>query len=1062
MHSTGTNRARLLGTTVLAGVGLLLAAAPAIAQDVGEVVTVTGYRASLESAANVKRESIGFTDSVFAEDIGKFPDTNIAEALNRVPGITLTRDTNGEGVNISIRGLGTNFTKITMNGTAIAIATTGATDSRNNNREVDLNMFPSELFSQLKVDKSPRAELQEGGAAGNVDMRTRRPFDDPGFHLSYSAQGIDNSISNGLGGNGALVVSNTWDGTKAGSFGVLIGIAGRRIYNFVDGWEGGNSVYITPNVNTAALCYGAAYTGTGASCDMTGSTATNGNGAVSFLGTLPVAINGYAAGTPVDAQVIMALNPSIGTFDASGTAAAWTHNAAIMTNVGNMLMPRLPRDMLQRGTRDRYNGVASFEWRPTDNLHFYLDMIGGRQFNDVDRSDMDWALRYSSFMPVGLTVDSNDVASSGRFYGNQFFLEARPYVEKGDFFSVNPGMSWDVTDLLHVELQANASRSHFLRDSPTILVQTASNPAAYVDYTANGVHPTETSSVDLNDPANFFWSGGRAWIQDEKRYTYTTGAHLDLSYGGDEMKVKVGASWDDIARGIAGIDASTDWGKFTCGGGTTSSCNGAAGSAIPASALSSYFYPGPTGFILADYAKIKSVADYNVFLTNAQGTTNSRCQGQTGPYFSTTTNTGATSGCYEDKIIGLYAQLDGRLQLGGRDLNYDLGVRWVETHESIDSPAVTTLTLTSPYTYGGAITSRTYSPYTFPAAKNTYQAFLPSINVVYHVADDFLVRGSISRTMTRPDVSQMIAVINFSSPDAQNATLGNPGLKPYFSNNIDLGIEYYTGGEGYFSVAAFRKGITGFFTSQTAFQPFSYLGTFGVTWQSLTDTQRGNIKLRTLCGDQTAPGSAAYGTYNAADGTACANASIGITQPTNAQGMETINGLELGYVQPLDFLLEQYGLKGLGVTANVTVVDQGSSGVVKTHALGVAPYTYNLTGYYENDGVMLRMSYTFTGRTYQGDQQSLGSSLCLPTTQSLPDGCPKGPFLFGAPYGQADLSSSLKLAKIFGELPSDPELTFSIQNVFNAKQVSYFQYPQTSWSYYIKGQTYLFGLHGSF
>jgi outer membrane receptor protein involved in Fe transport len=104
-------------------------------------VVVTGYRQSIQFATDAKRESTNFTDSIFAEDIGKFPDLNIAESLNRIPGIQLSREVNGEGVNISIRGLGTSFTKTLLNGSQIAVASTGGTDSQNQNREVDLDLW---------------------------------------------------------------------------------------------------------------------------------------------------------------------------------------------------------------------------------------------------------------------------------------------------------------------------------------------------------------------------------------------------------------------------------------------------------------------------------------------------------------------------------------------------------------------------------------------------------------------------------------------------------------------------------------------------------------------------------------------------------------------------------------------------------------------------------------------------------------------------------------------------------------------------------------------------------
>src|SRR5262245_53324442 len=140
---------------------LTLVALPAAAQDaapqndqtIGEVV-VTGFRHSLQSSTEAKRESVTFTDSIFAEDIGKFPDTNIAESFNRIPGVTITREISGEGLNVAIRGLGTNFTRNLLNGAPVAIASTGRTDSQNTNREVDLDLFPTELFNQLTVNKT--------------------------------------------------------------------------------------------------------------------------------------------------------------------------------------------------------------------------------------------------------------------------------------------------------------------------------------------------------------------------------------------------------------------------------------------------------------------------------------------------------------------------------------------------------------------------------------------------------------------------------------------------------------------------------------------------------------------------------------------------------------------------------------------------------------------------------------------------------------------------------------------------------------------------------------------
>src|SRR5262249_28206318 len=149
---------------------------------------VTGYRRSLTESTDAKRDAIGFIDQINAEDIGKFPDTNVAESFNRIPGITITRDIDGEGTDISIRGLGTNFTKVLLNGAPVAAASTGTTDSSNPNREVDRPLSPRELFTQLTVKKPPSPSMIEGGAAGPVDMRSARPSDNPGAPLPYVAQ----------------------------------------------------------------------------------------------------------------------------------------------------------------------------------------------------------------------------------------------------------------------------------------------------------------------------------------------------------------------------------------------------------------------------------------------------------------------------------------------------------------------------------------------------------------------------------------------------------------------------------------------------------------------------------------------------------------------------------------------------------------------------------------------------------------------------------------------------------------------------------------------------------
>jgi iron complex outermembrane recepter protein len=153
-------------------------------------IIVTGYRGSLRSALNEKRQSTTQIDAITAEDIADFPDTNLAESLQRLPGVSIDRD-NGEGRSITVRGLGGDFNRTRLNGLE-ALATAGSNDagtSPNRSRSFDYNTFASELFSSLKVQKTPSAETDEGSLGATIDLQTGRPFDYKGRTLALSAEG---------------------------------------------------------------------------------------------------------------------------------------------------------------------------------------------------------------------------------------------------------------------------------------------------------------------------------------------------------------------------------------------------------------------------------------------------------------------------------------------------------------------------------------------------------------------------------------------------------------------------------------------------------------------------------------------------------------------------------------------------------------------------------------------------------------------------------------------------------------------------------------------------------
>lgn len=188
-----------------------------------DTVTVTGYRASLERALDIKRGEAGVVDAIVAEDVGKFPDLNLAESLQRIPGVVITRDA-GEGRQISVRGLGPDFTRVRINGME-ALTTVGASDQSggsNRGRGFDFNVFASDLFSQMLVRKTASAEIEEGSLGATVDLRTARPFDYDGFTMSASGQLGYNELSEKTDPRMAALVSNTW---ADGRWGALLSVA---------------------------------------------------------------------------------------------------------------------------------------------------------------------------------------------------------------------------------------------------------------------------------------------------------------------------------------------------------------------------------------------------------------------------------------------------------------------------------------------------------------------------------------------------------------------------------------------------------------------------------------------------------------------------------------------------------------------------------------------------------------------------------------------------------------------------------------------------------------------
>jgi len=915
-----------------------------------EEVVVTGFRGSLQASTNAKRESTTFSESIYAEDIGKLPNTNLAESLNRIPGIQLRRDITGEGLQVSVRGLGPSFSKVLLNGSQIAIASDGGTEGGSSNREVDLDLFPSELFNRLDVSKSPQASTLEGGVAGVINLRNARPFDNPGFHVNVTAQGAYSDSNGQVSPRGSLLVNKTWD-----RFGVLLGMAGARTKSRVDGFDtiGWTDANITCTGCNAGLGTGNGFT---------------------YASVVPRNTGfGLTPGTPVDLAATSGLD---------------------LPTLSSALMPRLGRNSLTQGIRSRSSTLLALQYLPMDTLHFNLDMLYGKQHRNLDRINANWSVRNSSpsstggMVPIDITVDENNVITSGTFANSRFFIESSKFEQDLKFYNINPSMTWELNDKLVWDTQLNYSHSKFFREQPSWLFDTARESGLSVSYTnVGGPQPIIVPSQDIGDPS-LGWVWNRVNIQNARRETNTKGAHTDLTWGdANQLSAKVGLAYDVAEREVIAYDNSPAYQAYVCG----NPCTGGVGSAIPNSQLAQFLNRLPitdyghlrdgnlgySSFIVPDFDAIKAATNYAQFNDSApitrSGVSNS------------------PSGSFEEKTTGAYFELTGMQEVLSRALRYNAGVRFIHTDQFISG------------------TTQNGTSFAFVTDDRTYKDYLPSVNLAYDLTEKIKVRAAASQTLTRADPNQLLPGATFGDPAARNANIGNPALQPYTSKNFDIGGEYYTGGAGYVGIALFRKNVDGFTAAQQSEAPFTSLG---IPFSTLSSTQQMALL------DRGGPDVA----------------TVTITQQVNLNKL-TLKGAELTYVQPLDFLV-----RGTGVTINGTRITQSSDD--NLFAPGIAPWTYNVTAYYEDRGISVHTTYYWNDDLVTLNPPNNGIAVPIRADSR----------------GQWDLSASYAIP--FRD--NDYKVTLDVLNITNEQLRSTFGYDNATWQLFNPGRQILLGVRAAF
>ncbi|MGN6122944.1 MAG: TonB-dependent receptor [Sphingomonas oligoaromativorans] len=404
-------------------------------------IVVTGFRQSLDAALSVKKQSVSAVDAIVAEDIAKFPDQNLAESLQRIPGIAIQRDA-GEGRAITVRGLGAQFTRVRVNGLeTVATSTDGA--SANRDRAFDFNVFASELFSSIVVHKTAEASLDEGSLGAVVDLNTGNPLAGKyGFTIVGSAQGSYNDLSSNWGPRLAGLAS--WK-SPDGTFGVAVSAA----YSKTNNLELGNN-----SVRWAQARFDS------------------------------------VDGTPC--------------FTTPNTGGTYIPSAAC-DQASLSFHPRIPRYGEVRHDRERLGLTGSVQWAPSDRTKISVDALYSRFKETREEKWGEVLLRSNerSIDVVNPTYDDNGNMISATL--NDAWVRTEHYLRKSKTSFYQVGATWDqdVTDRFRFTALGGFSRSDASIPRETTLVFDDRDAQGYhYDYT-DSRHPVLSFGTSVTDPANF-------------------------------------------------------------------------------------------------------------------------------------------------------------------------------------------------------------------------------------------------------------------------------------------------------------------------------------------------------------------------------------------------------------------------------------------------------------------------------------------------------------------------------------------------------------------------------
>jgi iron complex outermembrane receptor protein len=712
-----------------------------------ETVVITGIRASREKSLDQKRNSDTLVEVVTAEDVGKMPDKNVADAIQRVPGVNIASSAGGEGGfsendRVSIRGTSPSLTQTLINGHAVStgdwfvLNLFGTTVGRS----ASYSLLPSELVGKITIHKSQSADLPEGGVAGAVNIETRHPLDfKKGVSGEVSLGAMHTSLANKTDPQFSGLVGFRNDDK---TFGVLVQVFDQKQHLRRDGAE--------------------------------------------VLGYYKIAGSAFAAGS---------------TTVINGTSAP-------TSTLNGVLAPSLIGESLFEQTRHRVGGSVEVQFKPTRDITLgasvFQSNVDDANMNTNFMASPKWLLQ-AGVAPTSATVSADGKTLLGAAFPetgvtNSIINDSgiRPGAKQSsNYFNLDG--KWNVNDKLVLTGQVGKTRGVGESQEFASEVGNVGGAGAVplaLTYQMNGVGKapnvgfTSSTGADFKSYANQFWNwnfGALVKVPDDEKY-----GSLDAEWAVDSgmlESIKFGLRLTDHSRNNGNwLSSGPNWANPNVGttlpvwtGGTYPSNFGSAFGAP----FTGQFRLDPAA--LAQWATISTTAN-----PNPNATFN---------YDPVQRHEWSNDFDVSEKTNAVYAMGN----FSGSNWRGNAGLRVVQTkghYSTLRSP-----NSTDPA--ANIDSSSLFGPFVKEFTDRSYVDVLPSANVRYQLSKDVMLRGAVAKAMARPDYTALSSTTSLND-QLNTGSSGNPNLDPVRSTNFDLSAEWYFAPRSLVSFGVFYQDFKSF------------------------------------------------------------------------------------------------------------------------------------------------------------------------------------------------------------------------------------------------------------